>query len=225
VGRRIRTVKPEWLEDELLALASSDARVLSIALILLADDHGRGRANTVMLSGQIFPGKPVELLVSAIAELVSMRFVFTYDVEGQKYYAIRNWLKHQRIDRASASKFPEPPEEISALLGEPSIPNVLAKDRVSRDPGPGPFPDPDPKIRMVTLPGDLEPLPRQVEKCKKLGLKLEREFTKFKNHHASKGSKFVDWHRAFDTWIGNAEEFMLRDGKKPQADSEFIEIK
>ena len=40
---RIRSIKPEWLEDERMVMASSDARVLSIALILMADDYGNGR--------------------------------------------------------------------------------------------------------------------------------------------------------------------------------------
>ena len=40
---RIRTIKPEWLEDERLALASPPARVMSVALICMADDFGRGR--------------------------------------------------------------------------------------------------------------------------------------------------------------------------------------
>jgi hypothetical protein len=51
---RIRTIKPEWLEDELLAAASDEARVLSVALILMADDYGRGRASLATIAAGAF---------------------------------------------------------------------------------------------------------------------------------------------------------------------------
>jgi hypothetical protein len=108
VSGRIRTVKPEWLEDELLALASSDARVLSIALMLLADDYGNGRANVVLLAGQAFPGKVLQTTASALAELVKIRFVALYEVDGQRYFTIRNWAKHQRVDKPGKPRVPAP---------------------------------------------------------------------------------------------------------------------
>jgi len=104
---RIRSIKPEWLEDELLALASSDARVLSIALILLADDYGNGRANRVMLAGQVFPGKVLETLANALDELVDIKFVVLYEVDGQHYFHLRNWNKHQKVDKPGKPKVPE----------------------------------------------------------------------------------------------------------------------
>lgn len=106
---RIRTIKPEWLEDERMAEASSDARVLSIALILLADDAGRGRLNRAT-AARCFPADPVTF-DRAFAEL-SGWFVERYEVRGQGYYAIVNWSKHQRIDKPSKPRTPEPEEII-----------------------------------------------------------------------------------------------------------------
>lgn len=108
---RIRSVKPEWLEDERLALASDAARTLSIALILLADDYGNGRANTVQLTGRVFPGKPPEHLANALEELLSIDYVRLYEVDGQRYFSIRNWSKHQRVDKPGKEKVPPPPDE------------------------------------------------------------------------------------------------------------------
>lgn len=105
---RIRSIKPEWLDDELLALASSDARTLSIALICLADDYGNGRAARVWLSGRVFPGKPLETLDDALQELVAMRYVLLYEVDGQRYFTIRTWDKNQRVDRPGLPKVPRP---------------------------------------------------------------------------------------------------------------------
>ncbi len=129
---RIRTIKPEWLTDERMALASSDARVLSIALIVMADDYGRGRANRIMLAGQVFPGKNPETLANALDELATGNFVTLYEVDGQSYYAVRNWDKHQRVDKPGKPRVPEIPEgyEPPAKVRESvaKVPETLAPD-------------------------------------------------------------------------------------------------
>jgi hypothetical protein len=116
---RIRSLKPEWLEDELLALASLEARVLSVSLLLLADDYGNGRANAVLLVGRVFPGKLPETVEKALGELASIRYLTLYEVDGQRYFSIRNWLKHQRVDKPGKAKVPSP-EDASARN---SLPN------------------------------------------------------------------------------------------------------
>lgn len=103
---RIRTIKPEWLDDEALVLASSDARTLSIALILLADDYGNGRANEAVLSGRVFPGKVPDVLANALAELAKARFVVLYECDGQRYFSVRNWTKHQKVDKPGKPQVP-----------------------------------------------------------------------------------------------------------------------
>lgn len=111
---RIRSLKPEWLDDEMLAMASSDARVLSVGLILLADDYGNGRAGAPLLAGRTFPGKPIETLTRSLGELVSIRYVRLYDLDGQRYFSIRTWAEHQRVDKPGAPKVPGPPTAHSA---------------------------------------------------------------------------------------------------------------
>lgn len=106
---RIRTVKPEWLEDERIALASSDARVLSISLLLLADDYGNGRAHPSILRSRVFPSGTQEQIDTALAELVAIDFVRLYVVDGQRYFHVRSWSKHQRVDKPSAPRVPPPP--------------------------------------------------------------------------------------------------------------------
>jgi len=102
---RIRTIKPEWLEDERILLASAEARVLSISLILLSDDYGNGRAFT--LGSRVFPTSP-HLAEPALRELVERRFVELYEVDGQRYFHIRNWEKHQKVDKPGKPHVPAP---------------------------------------------------------------------------------------------------------------------
>lgn len=103
---RIRTVKPEWLEDERLVLASEGARVLSVALIVLADDQGRGRYVPQIMSARIFPRNP-GIFPGTFAELEEMGFVVAYRVDGQGYWQIRNWERHQRVDKPAKARIPE----------------------------------------------------------------------------------------------------------------------
>lgn len=117
---RIRTLKPEWLEDEKLAALSDGARLLSAALMLMADDHGRGRASIATIASETWryelerndgANAPETLAKAsrALRELVEMRFVILYTVDGQRYFAIRNWTKHQKVDRPGKERVPAPP--------------------------------------------------------------------------------------------------------------------
>jgi hypothetical protein len=113
---RIRTVKPEWLEDEKLGAASDAARVLSLGLVLLADDHGRGRAHEGFVAGHVWPyGDPRETVrkaSEALRELVRCGFIVVYEVRGQSYFEIRNWKKHQKVDHPGKPMVPEPSDAL-----------------------------------------------------------------------------------------------------------------
>lgn len=110
---RIRTVKPEWMQDEGLLRASSDARVLSVCLILLADDYGRGRYIPEVMAGQCFPfpGESREssrVFREAFSTLSAMGFLMVYEVRGQRYFEICNWSRHQKVDKPGKPHVPPP---------------------------------------------------------------------------------------------------------------------
>lgn len=115
---RIRTVKPEWLEDEQMLDSSEAARVLSIALLLLADDHGRGRADK-FLAQRIFPRNP-DVYRPALDRLVEIGFCRVYEIDRQTYFEIRNWRKHQRVEKPGPPKVPAPPPYFPGTFPEPS---------------------------------------------------------------------------------------------------------
>jgi hypothetical protein len=105
---RIRTVKPEWLEDDRVVGCSDAARVLSIALISMADDEGRGRLGP-SAAARVWPLEPKKM-GKAIRELEGW-FVVAYEHGGQRYYQIRNWARHQKINRPSPSRIPAPSDD------------------------------------------------------------------------------------------------------------------
>lgn len=128
---RIRTIKPEWLEDEALVSCSIAARLLSAALMLLADDHGRGRAGAVTLGAAVFAFEPDPrgTAAAALVELERIRFVGTWCENGQTYFAIRNWTKHQRVDHPGKPRIPSPPETLwNPRESLAKVPETLAPD-------------------------------------------------------------------------------------------------
>src|SRR5687767_11314245 len=115
---RIRTLKPDWLENERLASCSDAARLLSVSLILLADDHGNGRAAEGFLLGRVWLysdeiGGAREKLRRALAELQvapadAEPFVVLYRVERQRYFHLPGWRRHQFVNHPGRPHVPGP---------------------------------------------------------------------------------------------------------------------
>lgn len=109
---RIRTLKPECWQDEKIGALSRDARLLFIGLITMADDEGRLRAQPSMLIGALFPWDEISprKVSQWLRELEAQRLVIRYETGGKPYLAVRNWRRHQRINRPSRSSLPPPPD-------------------------------------------------------------------------------------------------------------------
>ncbi|MFB7461244.1 HNH endonuclease [Streptomyces sp. NPDC056188] len=110
---RIRTVKPEFWEDEVVGLLPRDARLLFISTFNMADDEGLLRwtpsyikANTFMYDDDISVGRTQELMQA----LTSAGLIFPYvgGVARQQMAMIVNFRKHQKINRPQKSKLPPP---------------------------------------------------------------------------------------------------------------------
>lgn len=110
---RIRSLKPEWLDDEHMGSLSDAARLLSVSLILLADDWGNGRAAEAFITGRVWgyssDGRAAfERCSCAIRELVEVDFIALYEHRGQSYYHIRKWFDHQKVDKPGRPQCPVP---------------------------------------------------------------------------------------------------------------------
>ncbi|MEM7515322.1 MAG: hypothetical protein AAF368_00160 [Planctomycetota bacterium] len=124
---RIRSIKPEWVDDEALHEAGIVARLMSVSLISMADDYGNGRAHIGQLAGRLFWSEENsrELVANGLEALSRVGFLSLYEVRGQRYYAIRNWKKHQRVDKPGKPKVPGPDEAKTAR--ETHVPEELEK--------------------------------------------------------------------------------------------------
>lgn len=106
---RIRTLKPEILEDERTASLSDAAFRLFIAMIVMADDYGNLRASESWLLGQVWwsCGNPPRI-AEILRELRRSGLIGLHGLRGQAYASISGWARHQRITNAGKPRVPRP---------------------------------------------------------------------------------------------------------------------
>ncbi|MFF0055623.1 HNH endonuclease [Streptomyces microflavus] len=110
---RIRTVKPEFWEDELLGVVPRDARLLFIATFNMADDEGILRWTPAYIKAQAFMYdddltlKDVDQLMRCLTD-TGLLFSYVGGVAKQQMAVVVNFRKHQRINRPQKGKLPPP---------------------------------------------------------------------------------------------------------------------
>lgn len=110
---RIRTVKPDFWGDPKTSRVSRDARLLFLGLLNESDDEGRQLGSPRRLAGVLFPHDDdvsTAHIKRWLDELETQKFIRRYQADGTAYVLICGFLKHQAINRPTASRFPSPPE-------------------------------------------------------------------------------------------------------------------
>lgn len=109
-------IDPSFWEDEKLGTLEPMARLLFMGLISQADDDGRLKGHPSLLRSLIFPYDH-EITLPQLDDWLNLlaahdrRLIQRYDVDNQKYIFIRNFKKHQTINKPQKSKLPEPKED------------------------------------------------------------------------------------------------------------------
>jgi hypothetical protein len=112
---RIRSMKPELLDDEEASALPDAAWRVWLSTWLLADDHGNLRAGTRYLAANIFQDTGREAdVVAALERLCRPKrpggtpFLQLYEVGGQVYAHVTGFGAHQKITHPCAAKIPGP---------------------------------------------------------------------------------------------------------------------
>lgn len=110
MANRIRSIKPEILEDEKTAFLSHLEYRLFTGSWIVADDYGNLRGDPDYLRCQIVwaSRETRETVFDALAGIERAGLIARYTVRGQTYYHIVNFSKHQRIDKPGKAKTPGP---------------------------------------------------------------------------------------------------------------------
>lgn len=109
---RIRTIKPEILDDEKTASLEHVEWRLFVSLFLIADDYGNLRADPDYVRGQTLwaTKESRESVAIAIGKIADVGLVEIYTVRGQTYMHIAGWKKHQRVTHPGKPRMPGPAE-------------------------------------------------------------------------------------------------------------------
>lgn len=134
---RKRMIDPEFWSDEEIGKWSFPARLFYIGLWNFADDDGRFKAADLLLKAQIFPYDKL-INIGKLKKELNHKIQW-YEVDNLQYGFIRNFLKHQRIERPTLSKLPIPPQltDNSPTNRGDVAPNIievkLSKDKLIED--------------------------------------------------------------------------------------------
>lgn len=115
---RIRYLKPDFFKDEDIKELPFEARLFYQGLWVQADREGRGEDRPERLKIEIMPYDEVD--AEEIMRLLAHHkkngkrpFIVRYEIDGEKYYQIINWQKHQKPHKTEReSVIPPPPKEL-----------------------------------------------------------------------------------------------------------------
>lgn len=122
---RIRSLKPDFFEDEDLAQLPFEHRLVFAGLWCLADKAGRLFDKPVQIKAKLFSSDLSEInkkvnIEKILSELNKKPFIKRYSVDDKKYIEIINFLKHQH------PHFTEKESEIPPDNGEITVKTPLS---------------------------------------------------------------------------------------------------
>ena len=140
---RIRTIKPELLEDERTATLDHLQWRIFVSLLLLCDDYGNFRANPGRIAGAALWAHDDDA-APVLEHLDRVGLVKLYTVGGQRYGHISSWEKHQKVDHPGKPSCPGPekadsrnPREDLAKVTETLAPDLIGSEGIGSESGGG----------------------------------------------------------------------------------------
>ncbi|MCA9179777.1 MAG: hypothetical protein KDB14_35215 [Planctomycetales bacterium] len=114
---RIRTIKPEFWDDLRLADLPKGTRLLYAGMWNFADDNGVIPASARYIQGKVFPYDPsVDETTSGLTDLVKIGRIKPVTYDGQEYYFMPKFKKHQVINRPNYDRVFIPKEQLDIII-------------------------------------------------------------------------------------------------------------
>lgn len=108
---RRRMLNPDFFTDpDMVANFDFAGRLLYQGLWCMAEDSGCFEPNPLLLKMKIFPGDDISLdkIQGYVGKLVELEKVVLYQVDGKEYAWLKNFHKHQKLDRPTPPTIPLP---------------------------------------------------------------------------------------------------------------------
>lgn len=136
---RIRTIKPEFWSDEKVGGLPLACRLLFIGLWNFADDYGVIASSPLFIKSRIFlydRDISEENVLQWLRELEQRRMIVSCEHDGNHYYIVRNFSKHQVVNKKSQSHT-IPEDILERYLEGSSIPTVALREDSAPEQGTG----------------------------------------------------------------------------------------
>ena len=120
---RIRTIKPEFWEDEELCALPIQARLLYIGTWNFADDNGVLLTSIKWIKSKVFPFDDTlreQQILEWLKLLVDARMLIPFIFENKGYYKIRTFHDHQLIDKRYCRHI-VPVEDVDQILSNLTV--------------------------------------------------------------------------------------------------------
>jgi hypothetical protein len=103
---RIRTIKPEFTQDEELSSLPAETHLLAAGLLCHSDDDGYFNANPRLVKAAVFPLREPSLSIhDMLTQLVNIGFIRLGTAADAKHYGhVVKFTEHQRVNRPTPSK-------------------------------------------------------------------------------------------------------------------------
>ena len=111
---RIRSIKPEYFENEVLASLDKLARILFPGLWCLADREGRLEYRPTRIKARILPYDECDIS-NLLCALEETKFISKYEANGEVYIQIENFAKHQRPHSSEPPSVIPPPPTVNKI--------------------------------------------------------------------------------------------------------------
>jgi hypothetical protein len=135
---RIRTIKPEFWQHEVISRLSEFSRLLALALLNYSDDEGYFNAHPSLIRGNLFPFQDdSNNILGSLQDLSRVGYIsITNSEDGREIGKIINFEKHQRIDKPQKSKIKPLTEDSTNRLGL-FVDDSKSRPRGNREQGTG----------------------------------------------------------------------------------------
>lgn len=186
---RIRSIKPEFWADAMSGEWDARLALFYVGTWQVADDAGRLRLDPRLIRAELDPFDAkfggTDGVAGLVEQLVRLGRILPYEVEGQRYGLVARFAVHQRIDKPTKSRLPEPPEGLRECSANP--PGVLPRKEVvdqgsgireqgNRDQVPGSDGPPSPSAPARAKRGGKKPEPVPDPRHRPLQQRLEAVF-------------------------------------------------
>lgn len=115
---RYRTIKPKFWDDIKISKVSRDARLVFIGMWSFCDDLGVIVAEPVFLKSKILPYDAINSddFDKLLQELVQHRFLIGINYNKERFFFIRTFSKHQKVDKPNLDELHIDKQSLDKLI-------------------------------------------------------------------------------------------------------------